>query len=84
MLCFSGLKVRAHGMKEHFDARRVNIIQYKAGNIVRFSIMNLKIMHSERRIIILPHHIGPVRIIERVGLSPVKLELPKYLQIHPN
>ena len=31
----------------------------------------------------MPKYIGPLKVIERVGMSAVKLELPKYLQIHP-
>ena len=70
-------------MKERFDARGVNTIQYKEGDLVWFSVTNLRIRHPNRRTKLLPKYIGPLKVIERVGMSAIKLELPKYLQIHP-
>jgi hypothetical protein len=70
-------------MKERFDARGVNTIQYKEGDLVWFSVTNLRIRHPNRRTKLLPKYIGPLKVIERVGMTAIKLELPKYLQIHP-
>jgi hypothetical protein len=70
-------------MKERFDAQGVNTTRYKANDMVWFSVTNLRLRHPSRRTKLLPKFIGPLKVIETVGLSAVKLELPKYLQIHP-
>ena len=71
-------------MKKRYDAQGVTTIQYKKGDLVGFSVTNLRIRHPDRRTKLLPKYVGPLKVIERVGMSALKLELPKYLQIHPD
>ena len=49
----------------------------KKGDLVGFSVTNLRIRHPNRRTKLLPKYIGPLKVLERVGMSAVKLELPK-------
>ena len=70
-------------MKERFDAKGVHSQRYKVNDMVWFSVINLRIRHPSKRTKLLPKFIGPLKVIETVGLSAVKLELPKYLNIHP-
>ena len=85
---FQWAKERVHianiQMKERYDAQGVNTIQYKKGDLVGFSVTNLRIRHPNRRTKLLPKYIGPLKVLERVGMSAVKLELPKYRYVFLN
>ena len=70
-------------MKEHFDARGVSLQTYKVGDLVWFSVRNLSLRHPSRRHKLMPKNMGPLKIIEVVGRSAVKLDLPKSVGIHP-
>jgi hypothetical protein len=70
-------------MKNHFDARGVSLQTYKVGDLVWFSVKNLSLRHPSRRHKLMPKYMGPLKIIEVVGRSAVKLDLPKSIGIHP-
>jgi hypothetical protein len=77
------LEVSKQRMKERYDARGVSLQTYKVGDLVWFSVKNLSLRHPSRRHKLSPRYMGPLKIIEVVGRSAVRLDLPKSVGIHP-
>jgi len=70
-------------MKLAFDSKRRNPHLYEPGAQVWFSLKKVSLRHPSFRHKLVPRYIGPVNILETVGRSAVKLELPAGLKIHP-
>ena len=70
-------------MKARHDAKALMPRQYKVGDMVWFNRKNLNLRHPSRRHKLVPRFLGPIRILELVGKSAVKLDLPLSLKIHP-
>jgi hypothetical protein len=77
------LEVSKQRMKERYDARGVSLKTYKVGDLVWFSVRNISLRHPSRRHKLMPKYLGPLKIIEVVGRSAVKLDLPQSVKIHP-
>ena len=48
-----------------------------------FSVSNLELKHPAKRHKLLPKNIGPLKVFDFAGCNAVKLDVPKYLAIHP-
>ena len=73
--------------KQHMQMRhasgRESYTEYQIGDMVWFSVSNLELKHPARRHKLLPKYIGPLKVIDIAGHNAVKLDMPKYLAIHP-
>ena len=70
-------------MKEQHEKGKESLTTYKIGDMVWFSVSNLEMKHPARRHKLLPKYIGPLKVIDIAGYNAVKLDMPKYLAIHP-
>lgn len=70
-------------MKNAHDARGVSLHLYTPGDWVWFNTRNVGLRHPTKRHKLQPKYLGPVRVLEVIGRSAVKLELPEALKIHP-
>ena len=77
------LEISKQRMKDRYDAKGVSLRTYKIGDLVWFSVRNIGLRHPSRRHKLSPRYIGPLKIIEIVGRSAVKLDLPQSVGIHP-
>ena len=69
-------------MKEQHDKKIKSFHLYEEGELVWFNVKHLKLKHPSHRHKFLPKFMGPLRILEKIGRSAVKLELPAGFQIH--
>jgi RNase H-like domain found in reverse transcriptase/Reverse transcriptase (RNA-dependent DNA polymerase)/Integrase zinc binding domain/gag-polyprotein putative aspartyl protease len=71
-------------MKERHDRDRgSNVHLYEVGQLVWLNVKNISIRHPTLRQKLLPKFLGPIKVIEVVGRSAVKLDLPAALKVHP-
>lgn len=70
-------------MKEKHDARGTRSHLYAVGQLVWFNQKHVRLRHPTRRLKLQPRFVGPVRVVEMVGRSAVRLELPAHLEVHP-
>ena len=77
------LEISKQRMKNHYDARGVSLQTYKVGDLVWFSVRNLGLRHPSRRHKLMPKFMGPLKVIEVVGRSAVRLDIPSSMGIHP-
>ena len=77
------VQVAKDRMKMAFDGKKRNQHLYQMGDKVWFNIRNISLRHPTMRHKLVPKYLGPVVILETVGRSAVKLELPAALKIHP-
>jgi hypothetical protein len=70
-------------MKEKHDARQIAHHLYEVGQLVWLNVRNLSIRHPSMRQKLLPKYLGPLKVLEVIGRSAVKLDLPASMQIHP-
>lgn len=70
-------------MKERHDARSTRNHLYSVGQLVWFNQRHIRLRHPTRRLKLQPRFVGPVRVVEVVGRSAVRLDLPARLDIHP-
>jgi hypothetical protein len=69
-------------MKAAYD-RNAKPHLYDVGQLVWFNVRNLGLRHPARRHKLMPKYIGPVKVLEVIGINAVRLELPDSLKIHP-
>ena len=62
---------------------RESYTEYQIGDMVWFSVSNLELKHPACRHKLLPKYIGPLKVLDIAGHNAVKLDMPKYLAIHP-
>jgi hypothetical protein len=70
-------------MKERHDRNVVEQHLYEVGQSVWLNVRNISIRHPSLRQKLLPKFLGPLKIIETIGRSAVKLDLPAALKVHP-
>jgi hypothetical protein len=71
-------------MKEsHDDRHTLKVTLYEADQLVWFNVKNLALRHPSMRHKLVPKYIGPLKILEVVGRSAVRLDMPVTLKIHP-
>ena len=71
-------------MKKYADRKRLDIEEYKVGDLVMLSTKDLKYQMVVRRTEKLTERfVGPYKIKEIVSSNAVKLELPSTVRIHP-
>ena len=70
-------------MQQRHEKGKETHMEYKIGDLVWFSVSNLELKHPARRHKLLPKYIGPLKVIDIAGYNAVKLDMPKYLAIHP-
>ena len=73
---------KQHMQQRHGKGKETHM-EYKIGDLVWFSVSNLELKHPARRHKLLPKYIGPLKVIDIAGYNAVKLDMPKYLAIHP-
>ena len=77
------LELSKQHMQQQHEKGRESHMMYKIGDLVWFSVSNLELKHPARRHKLLPKYIGPLKVIDIAGYDAVKLDVPKYLAIHP-
>jgi len=71
-------------MKKYADRKRLDIDEYKVGDLVMLSTKDLKYQIVRRRTEKLTEKlVSPYKIKEIVSSNTVKLELPSTVKIHP-
>jgi len=71
-------------MRKYADKKRLDVDEYKVGDLVMLSTKNLKYQMVERRTEKLTERfVGPYRVKEMISSNTVKLELPSTVKIHP-
>jgi hypothetical protein len=70
-------------MKESHDRRARSDHLYEVGQLVWLNIRNVNVRHPSSRQKLLPKFLGPLKVIEVIGRSAVKLDMPEALRIHP-
>jgi len=71
-------------MKKYADRKRLDVEEYKVGDLVMLSTKDLKYQMVRRRTEKLTErYVGPYKIKEIVLSNAVKLELPSTIRIHP-
>jgi RNase H-like domain found in reverse transcriptase/Reverse transcriptase (RNA-dependent DNA polymerase)/Integrase zinc binding domain/gag-polyprotein putative aspartyl protease len=70
-------------MKANHDKKVVSDHLYEVGQYVWLNIRNISIRHPSLRQKLLPKFIGPLKIIEVIGRSAVKLDMPAAIKVHP-
>ena len=70
-------------MKAQHDAKSSAPVEYAPGDLVWFNRKNLHLRHPSRRHKLVPRFLGPMRIVELVGRSAVRLDMPASLHVHP-
>jgi len=71
-------------MKKYADKKRLDVEEYKVGDLVMLSTKDLKYQMVRRRTEKLTERfVGPYKIKKIVSLNAVKLELPSTVKIHP-
>jgi len=71
-------------MRKYADKKRLDIDEYKVGDLVMLSTKDLKYQMVRRRTEKLTERfVGPYRVKEIISLNAVKLELSSTVKIHP-
>ena len=70
-------------MKDSHDKKGLNLNLYSPGDKVWFKIKNLALRHPSPRHKLVPRYMGPFEVLECLGRSAVKLDLPVSMKIHP-
>jgi hypothetical protein len=70
-------------MKERYDKGTLADHLYQVGQLVWLDVKNVSIRHPSLRQKLLPKFLGPIEILEIIGRSAVKLDLPESLKVHP-
>jgi len=71
-------------MKKYTDKKRLDIEEYKVGDLVMLSTKDLKYQMVRRRTEKLTKRfVDPYKVREIISLNAVKLELPSIVKIHP-
>jgi len=71
-------------MRKYADRKRLDIDEYKVGDLIMLSTKDLKYQMVGRRTEKLTERfVGPYKIKEIVSSNVVKLELPSTVRIHP-
>ena len=70
-------------MKVSHDRQVKATHMYQIGQMVWLNVRNISVRHPSLRQKLLPKFLGPVRILELLGRSAVKLDLPECLKVHP-
>jgi len=70
-------------MKRYVNKRRVEVDDYKVGDLVMLSTKNLKYQIVERRTEkLMERFVGPYKIKKIISSNAVELELPSAIKIH--
>jgi len=78
------LKKVQEDMRKYADRKRLDVDEYKVGDLVMLSTKDLKYQIVRRRAEKLTERfVGPYKIKEIVSLNTVKLELSSTVKIHP-
>jgi hypothetical protein len=70
-------------MKERHDAKVTNQHLYQVGQLVWLNVRSISIRHPSLRQKLLPKYLGPLKVLELIGRSAVKLDLPESIKVHP-
>ena len=71
-------------MKKYADKKRVEVNEYKVGDLVMLSTQDLKYQIAGRRTEKLTERfIGPYKVKKIISANAVELELPSTIRIHP-
>jgi len=71
-------------MKKYADKKRLDVEEYKVGDLVMLSTKDLKYQMVGRRTEKLTERfVGPYKVKEIISSNAVKLELPSTVKIHP-
>jgi len=71
-------------MKKYANKKRVEVNEYKVGDLVMLSTKDLRYQMVRRRTEkLMERYIGPYKIKKVVSLNAVELELPNKVKIHP-
>jgi len=71
-------------MKKYTDKKRMEVNEYKVGDLVMLSTKDLKYQMVGRRTEKLTkRYVGPYKIKKIILLNTVELELPSTVKIHP-
>jgi len=71
-------------MKKYADKKRLDIEEYKVGNLVMLSTKDLKYQMVRRRTEkLMEGFVGPYKVKKIVLMNVVELELPSTVKIHP-
>jgi len=80
----AALRKAQENMKKYADRKRVEVDEYKVGDLVMLSIKDLKYqMMGKKTEKLTERFIGPYKIQKIVSLNAVKLELLSIVKIHP-
>ena len=69
-------------MKAVHDRNVTNLHLYEAGSLVWYDLRDIRLRHPSRRNKLLPRYMGPLTVLETVGRSAVKLQMPESLRVH--
>ena len=70
-------------MKDTHDKKGTTTHLYQVGEMVWFNMRNLSLKHPSLRHKLVPRYMGPLKVIEVIGRSAIKLDFPQSLGIHP-
>ena len=70
-------------MEESHDKKGVRRHLFRAGQNVWFDVRHIRLRHPGRLTKFAPKFVGPLQILEVVGNSAVRLDMPEALKVHP-
>ena len=78
------LRKAQEDMRKYADRKRLDVEEYKVGDLVMLSTKNLKYQMVGRRTEkLMERFVGPYKVKEIISSNVVKLELPSTVKIHP-
>jgi len=78
------LRKAQEDMRKYADRKRLDVDEYKVGDLVMLSTKDLKYqMVRKRTEKLMERFVGPYRVKEIVSSNAIKLELPSTVKIHP-
>jgi len=78
------LRKAQEDMRKYADRKRLDVDEYKVGDLVMLSTKDLKYqMVGKRTEKLMERFVGPYRVKEIVSSNAIKLELPSTVKIHP-
>ena len=69
-------------MKVYHDRRVKDLHLYEEGTEVWYDLRDIRLRHPSRRGKLLPRFVGPLKILELIGRSAVRLNMPASLPVH--
>jgi len=71
-------------MKKYTDRKRLDVVEYKVGDLVMLSTKDLKYQMVRRRMEKLTERfVSPYKVKKVVSLNAIELKLPSTVKIHP-